>query len=254
MAKMIEIPEKTPRFCCYSERGILSYFMFRYLPDNNNLNKFLKELSFPEGCEHPFKDIHDDAVLNAVYFSEFELGKKDGFGCPDGAIYFSWAGRPMMILLEGKFNETYLTSCKKKSNYNSTIQGQLELRWYAFYLYLKEKSMISKPKITYLVGEKGRVPKMSQSQASKEELIKRKIATFRRVRLVNGVGKLFSNYVANCNFDQIFFLCVTDDPQNPFDNESNPKPNTYNVEDWEIARTHFCWINSTSIEEKISKS
>ena len=85
MATMyIKPSEDKPQFGCYSERGLMSYFMFVELP--KRMGDFLKALEFPKNVLNPFKDI---VPTNAIIFSELDFGKQ-GFGCPDGAIYFGY--------------------------------------------------------------------------------------------------------------------------------------------------------------------
>ena len=126
MAELLLKPAtSTTKFGCYSERGLMSYFMFVVLP--TQLGDFLADLQFPEGVTNPFastKGTHPQAII----FSELDFGK-EGFGCPDGAIFIEYP-KPMMVFIECKANESYTKSCGgTKRKYNSKIQGQLELRW-----------------------------------------------------------------------------------------------------------------------------
>lgn len=85
MAKLIirENPGNNYNFGCYSERGIISYLIFRYLTSNDRLLNFLQELSFPGEEQNPFLNIN---IKAATLFSELNFGK---FGSPDGAIFIT---------------------------------------------------------------------------------------------------------------------------------------------------------------------
>jgi hypothetical protein len=124
MAELILKPA-TPstRFGCYSERGLMSYFMFVVLP--SQVGDFLADLRFPAGEVKPFDDWRGMQPRSTI-FSELNLGS-EGFGSPDGAVFVEGPD-PSMVFLETKLNESYEASCRR-SDYNSTIRGQLELRW-----------------------------------------------------------------------------------------------------------------------------
>ena len=96
MAELILRPATTTaQFGCYSERGLMSYFMFVVLP--TQVGDFLAELQFPAGVISPFIDqigTHPKTII----FSELSFGN-EGFGSPDGAIYVEWPN-PMMIFIE----------------------------------------------------------------------------------------------------------------------------------------------------------
>ena len=120
-AKMYMKPSKTDiQFGCYSERGLMSYFMFIVLPEL--MPKFLKALRFPNCDENLFEKIKNEDITNAIIFSELDLGKKEGFGCPDGAIYFEYNGKKTMILIEVKANETYAKSYNPKKKIQKRLQ------------------------------------------------------------------------------------------------------------------------------------
>ncbi len=130
----------------YSERGILSYLYHyilvrepKYILDRaENIigQKLSNYLSFKP---HSY-----------TIFTEFELGSK-GFGCPDGALLIEGHCRKAFVFIEGKartFTKEFqypeevaekiksldpssieFKKVKNRNNYNSSINGQLELRW-----------------------------------------------------------------------------------------------------------------------------
>lgn len=245
MAKLIR---KSSQFCafeCYSERGILSYFLFRYLPFGENLNIFINSLSFPKNYDNPFTN---QKISNPVFFSELELGKK-GFGSPDGAIFFECSNQYMMMLIEGKFNETYSESCKKEK-YNSTIQGQLELRWRAVSLY-KNGSIKEVNGVPYLIeAEEYRgFYKDKDVFYNSERASANDFHGFRRLKLVEGVKRLFDDYISKCDLNNIYFLCITADKEPPFDSVSEHLlPRIFNHR-WDSVAGHFCWKGTPEIEK-----
>lgn len=243
MAYLKNKPSKDYEFECYSERGILSYFLFRHLPFEENLSIFLNSLSFPKNCDNPFTD---QKISKPVFFSELQLGSK-GFGSPDGAIFFESSNKNILIFIEGKFNETYLKSCK--NNYNSSIQGQLELRWRAVSLY-KNGSIKEENGIRRLIETK----EYKDFYKGKDEFYKsEKVSAndfhgFRRLRLLDGVKRLFDEYILKCDLNNIYFLCITTDKENPFDSVSEDlKPKIFNHGD--SFAGHFCWKSASEIED-----
>lgn len=243
------------KFQCYSERGMLSYYFFRYLPNEKNLIKFLKNLEFPSGARNPFEGVL--AVTPSVFFSELGLGQ-EGFGNPDGAIYFKANRKPYMIFVEGKFNETYQKSCEGKS-YNSTIKGQLELRWRAVSLFKmdKVKGIITPGKngVEYLreTEEYREFYKGNDIFYNKK---RKGIGAFRRLRLIGGVKEFF-DFVGKCDLENIYFLTISDNESNPFDNilkELEPRIFKDGKDKWQAWKQQFCWLSSKEVEEADLKS
>lgn len=301
-AKMYMKPSKTNiQFGCYSERGLMSYFMFIELPEL--MPKFLQALSFPEGVESPFNEI---TITKAIIFSELDLGKTVGFGCPDGAIYFEYKKDDetisTMILIEVKANETYEDSCKLKETkkkkddpneeensqeyedgYNSTIKGQLELRWRMKELLLN-KCFCDNKLTPYSEGKKylREIERMRNFYSSKnsqphdefytdEKNSKNTLASWRRL-IINETGKdndksgvkKFIDELQKCKNDEVYFLVISKGKSNPFDIGSNlPRCSTiekksgnkldeYSCEElpWKNAKKQFCWLPITWIENE----
>lgn len=249
MAKLFTKSVGEITFECYSERGIMSFLMFRYLPYGNNLNLFLEELEFSQNLPNPFKG---ESVENPVFFSELDFGNK-GFGKPDGAIFFILKNNPCMIFIESKFNESYEESCKN-TNYNSTIKGQLELRWRGISLYKeqKEKAVVNIRGICYLIE----TPKY-RKYYFKNDLFYKKldlsymqdIAGFRRLRLIEGVEKIFKQYIDKCKIQSIYYLVISNDNKNPFNNiRSELLPDCFN-KSWKKMKNQYCWVKSLKIEK-----
>src|SRR5262245_32438519 len=102
MAKLIKKHKGDITFACYSERGIVAHLMFRVLPEK--LCEFLKTMCFPQGVAHPFADAVAGDITDITIFSELDFGT-EGFGKPDGGLWFRFKRTPYMIFLEGKANE-----------------------------------------------------------------------------------------------------------------------------------------------------
>lgn len=278
-AKMYMKPGTTNlQFGCYSERGLMSYFMFIDLP--KCMPKFLQALNFPKDEKSPFNDI---TITNAIIFSELDLGKSSGFGCPDGAVYFEYKkdGETIstMILIEVKANETYEESFNPKKeykkDYNSTIKGQLELRWRMKELLLNNCFCNDELK-PYVQGSKylreiecirdSYVKDKGQSHDgfySKNKMNpKNPLANWRRL-VINETGKdndqsgvkKFIDKLQDCG-NEVYFLVISKDESNPFDKVSSP-PRCFSIEKeeelkWAIAKKQFCWLPITWIENEDS--
>ena len=256
-AKMYMKPSKTDiQFGCYSERGLMSYFMFIVLPEL--MPEFLQALSFPKEVKKPFKDIKNKKITNAIIFSELDLGKKEGFGCPDGAIYFEYNGKKTMILIEVKANEIYEKSYNPKKEYkkgyNSTIKGQLELRWRMKELLLNECFCNDNPneyndkKKTYLreIGsvrdfylkdEDAKVkPQPHDRFYTKNKMDdENSLASWRRL-IINETGeendesgvKKFIDELQGCE-NEVYFLVISKDTKNPFDSDAKNDDDSFKV-------------------------
>jgi len=301
-AKMYMKPSKENsqfEFGCYSERGLMSYFMFIDLP--KNLPEFLQALKFPNCDENLFGKIKNEDITNAIIFSELDLGKTVGFGCPDGAIYFEHNGKKTMILIEVKANETYKESCKLKETkkkiddlndeensqeyedgYNSTIKGQLELRWRMKELLLNKCFCNAKLKpwskgIKYLreiesmrefYTSKNNQPH-DEFYTEKKKETKNPLASWRRLIINDGKEsgvKKFIDELQGCE-NEVYFLVISKETENPFDkvsdlqcprcftikNDDSEKNSTTQQTDanyWEKAKKQFCWLPITWIENE----
>jgi len=245
MATMyIKPSEDKPQFGCYSERGLMSYFMFVELP--KRMGDFLKALEFPKNVLNPFKDI---IPTNAIIFSELDFGKQ-GFGCPDGAIYFEYKKGDetisTMILIEAKADETYAKSCKKKK-YNSTIKGQLELRWRMINLLFKDKTREKDGK--HYIYE---TPDLKKTYQDHDRFYKNKLdedfGSYRRLKITKGVEKVLE-YFKKCK-NRVYFCAITKEGENPFTLKENKEnlPVCHN-EKWEQVKQQFCWLPITKIED-----
>jgi hypothetical protein len=257
MAKLIIKDYGHFSFGCYSERGILSYCIFRYLPYDNNLQKFLRSFEFPDGVQNPFVN---DKVDHATFFSELDFGS-EGFGSPDGALLIKFNNNnKCMIFIESKINETYVKSCQNKNRYNSTIRGQLELRWRVISLYKLhfEEAIQLHRGIQYLREiESYRTFYQNQNQAQGNDTFyqssKRqdlnKISSWRRLRLIGGVGEIFNDYIGECNMEDIYFLTISKDKINPFnDMPEDLRPRLIDKH-WDNVKRNFCWVCSEKIEQ-----
>lgn len=113
----------------YSERGALMHFCTRTLPTKPGV--VAKAILHATGKR--FAEIFPGKVTNCISIGEFDLGKKMGFGCPDGGFLMKIGRESVFAFVEGKrcsFAKAFMTpnpdSCK---GFNSSLNGQLELRW-----------------------------------------------------------------------------------------------------------------------------
>ena len=236
-------------FGCYSERGIMSYFMFVHLP--TRLGGFLSSLEFADGCGNPFKN-HADQTPKATIFSELDFGN-EGFGKPDGAIFIE-CPEPTMLLIEVKLNETYAKSCRitKNSAYNSTIKGQLELKWRLIQSlnesyhrhdgndYIRETAAL---KAVY--GEKDCFYKADSRQ---DESINK---SWRRLKVVDGVEE-FLGYLNQCG-NRVYFCAITKDVENPFSDSDHSDMPRCGSKTWEESKAKFCWLPASILTEAVSE-
>jgi hypothetical protein len=246
MAKLYKKTGRGVTFACYSERGIVAYFMLRVLPADSA--GFLRQIVDGAGAA-PFATVLAGQIANLSVFSELAFGSKYGFGNPDGALYFEIGGTAYMIFYEAKINETYQQSCKGVS-YNSTIQGQLELKWRVVTLY--HQGSVQTYKGTKYIEETDEFrafysdkDKFYDPSAEEEDP---SLASHRHLALKEGVKKVFDEYVSKCGPERVYFLASTNDPHNPFTDAATPLPRCHG-KTWEEVRHRFCWINNSVIED-----
>lgn len=249
MADLILKPANaTTQFGCYSERGLMSYFMFVVLP--TQVGDFLADLQFPSGVIDPFAE-RRGTHPTAIIFSELNFGN-EGFGCPDGAIFVD-APNPAMLFVETKLNESYAGSCGGAS-YNSTIRGQLELRWRMAHLhrtkchqvyqgtpYIQETSEfkeVYKGADTAFYGHENR-----QDEAWP--------GSWRRLRIAEGV-KEFLDLLGKCE-DRVYFCAITKDTQYPFDSVAATLLPRCGNAGWPSSKHHFCWLPVTRIVDAVPR-
>ena len=137
--------EENQNLLVYSERGLLSYFFFRILP--NNYTMFLENSINTHGAAL----VNELDITNPVFFTEFELGN-NGFGSPDGAIAVGAPGNRSINLIEAKahnavsawtdpniiaarienieaLTDAAIKELCRDNKFNSSLNGQIELRW-----------------------------------------------------------------------------------------------------------------------------
>lgn len=227
---------------CYSERGIMSFFMFRVLP--TRLRDFLDSIEFARDVPNPLRGL--DNLADVTLFSELDFGNK-GFGKPDGAIFFRHGGRAFFILIEVKLNQTYQQACGPNASYNSTIRGQLELKWRLMKSYTTGQVQPFLG-VSYVFESDPFITFYRQNDPyyrSVTTLTDLGLDRRRRLRLVQGVGTIFNDYVAHCPFDNIFYLAATGDRINPLNHQPGLMPRCCDERGQEVpeGRRQFCWIN-----------
>lgn len=251
MAEMFIRPaEGAIEYGCYSERGLMSYLMFVCLPKSRRLSDFLKLLKFPGNVPEQFSAVAANPE-QVTLFSELNFGN-EGFGCPDGAIYIH-DPQPTMLFIETKLNESYVESCNitDEKKYNSTIQGQLELRWRLTHLYFNEP--IQDNYVMETESLKKFYYKRDTFYHADSRQDPNKNGSWRRLEITEGV-EYFLDKLKNCK-NRIYFCAITNkDTSNPFDkgeglqnkNEEVLLPKCYNM-NWEDSKFQFCWMSADEL-------
>jgi hypothetical protein len=231
---------------CYSERGLMSYFMFHVL--SQRIEDFLQRIEFAGNSQNRLRDLRQFDGL--TLFSELGFGS-EGFGNPDDAIWFRYEGVPFLILIEVKLNQTWKQSCRPTASYNSTIRGQLELKWRLMSLYKScDPTVIFG--IRYVVENDmliERYMERDDKYADVKDILRLGLEERRRLRLVAGVGEFFNEYVCPCAFENIFYLSLTKDEHNPLDIVTT-QPRCFDVQGGNVGSgiNQFCWMNINNLE------
>jgi len=233
---------------CYSERGPLSYFMFHVLP--HSMGDFARSIEFSKDSPNRLRDIQQFDGL--TLFSELGFGN-EGFGNPDGAIWFRHAGRPVLIMIEVKLNQTWKQSCGPVTSYNSTIRGQLELKWRLMSLY-KSRNFTDVLGVRYVFENDKLIESFKERDgkyAGISDISRLGLEGRRRLRLVGGVGEFFSEYAAHTEFEDIYYLALTNDQTNPLDHQPGLRPRCFNDDGREVAAgiDQFCWASKDVLEQ-----
>jgi hypothetical protein len=293
MAKLILKTHGDVTFACYSERGIIAHLMYRVIPVR--LDDVLNTMKFPRGAARPFNEVKPGELREITIFSELDFGT-EGFGKPDGAVAFTLNDRRYMIFLEGKANEKYADSCKEKQpqerkekltlleelaqalegaraeepsapegatsteGYNSTLRGQLELRYRAIRLFkqYRDESVERrehKREMRDCLRETKRVKEFYRDKdgfyAHPTRTDEKNPGSWRRLWLKDGVKQVFE-IIERTPDENILFLSFTTDPDNPLDViETNPNaPRLFDDPNWRDAKHRFPWISSHAVENQ----
>jgi hypothetical protein len=127
----------------YSERGLMSFLLWHLLADH--LDFVLDQAHDVEGTW--LRDVVA-ACDHHTTLTEYEIGPQ-GFGSPDGSVVIRTRDRRFFVFVEakaGRFQDSYLNppimtaeqlaapqakvaQLCKDNKFNSSINGQLELRW-----------------------------------------------------------------------------------------------------------------------------
>jgi hypothetical protein len=246
MAKLYRKVIDSTTLRCYSERGLMSYFMFHVLPQR--MREFLQGIEFAANSPNRVREIRQFDGL--TLFSELGFGN-EGFGNPDGAIWFRNGERPVLIMVEVKLNQTWKQSCRATATYNSTIRGQLELKWRLMNLY-KSGNFTEILGVRYVVENDTLIRSykaLDGKYSGVSDLSRLGLEGRRRLRLVGGVGEFFEEYVRPCPFENIFYLSLTKDKENPL-NTVSMQPTCVDVhgENVGTAIHQFCWLNTKQLE------
>jgi hypothetical protein len=184
------------------------------------------------------------------------FGSRDGFGSPDGAIFFCHEEKPVLILIEVKLNESYEQSCNPAASYNSTIRGQLELKWRLMRLFTSNNIEEDRYGVRSIVENSTMIDCYKDRDRKYANVINTATPALdrrRRLRLVEGEGVavFFNKYASRCDFRDVFYLAITRDAENPLERLSCLRPRCYkeNGEEDEDGIQQFCWMNKQILEE-----
>jgi hypothetical protein len=215
MAELFQYKEKNTNLFCYSERGLMSFFMVNKIPLTNGMcliNSIKKNNN-----QIAWNNIEDIGA-----FSEFDLGNR-GFGKPDGGLLFRINDTFYFIFIEAKLNESYQKSIKNKQ-YNSSIVGQIELK-YRFIFALK--TSVSEDFI-------------QESQEFKDHYTNDVYAHNlpRHLYIKDGVEEIIK-IINKCEIGNIYYLIITNENINPLINCTHQLPDFYKNE--QLAK-NLLWI------------
>ncbi|MCX8016242.1 MAG: hypothetical protein N2692_03040 [Patescibacteria group bacterium] len=203
-------------FECYSERGVISFLMLKWLTeDKDNINKFIGLIE-DKNKNNPLKNFKPSQIS---IFTELVLGFR-GFGCPDGLLYLKNEIEEKLIFIEAKTNENAEESCNLKKS--SSLNNQIELKMRMLHHYFKD------PQKTII--------RAINPNNKKEN---------RTLELKDGVKVVFE-YIKK--FEQktndVYFLIITKDSKNPileFEKKLNKVSLKKDV--YPKYKKQICWIN-----------
>ncbi len=210
--------DKYPTYFCYSERGLLSFLMFRHLHKTKYLMNFLNNIKF--GMKNNvFKKLKDENISGIRMFSECVFG---GFGSPDGIMAFKIGERKFLLFFEAKIDKSVAES-NKKEKYANRIKGQLELKCRMIINYFRN-------------------PKTDKISSKKPDgFYKDDDAQTRclRVNIANsGVKTIFDDYISKVKMEDIFYVALTFQNESPF-KEGN---DVFCVEEKDL-NNNFGWVS-----------
>lgn len=225
-----EIDDKK-RICLYSERGVLSY-LYSYLM-LNSLESVLKE------AKNSKKESLDQIVefsqdTKYTILQEFDLGS-EGFGSPDGGLLLESNELKTFVFIEGKAisfdssfqspkrieimvdkldpNSASFETLRNKNNYNSSINGQLELRWRfinSFRRAKKKKELVVTEQFLNVPPEYLKVDRFYWRRKLKPQ--KSEPTDWRRVNMNIDLQPLYDLLKS---VDQFILLAITSDKEYP---------------------------------------
>jgi len=156
----------------------------------------------------------------ATVISEFDLGKS-GFGCPDGCII---TDNGFAIFIEGKnhkFKKGIMKlNSKSYEGFNSSINGQFELRWRFMNALLMGNKSVSEREIALCgqLPEKYKETDVFYLSDERLKYPKTDAKNYRRLTdrpLIEDLNELFKN----TNLDKTYFLAITSDDSYPDRND-----------------------------------
>jgi hypothetical protein len=239
MAELILKQGDRTTFACYSERGVMSYFMFRVLSHRERLWDFLRRLVFPQGAPNPFANVQAVEFKEITLFSELHFGTS-GYGLPDAALFFVIDQTAYFIFIEAKANETYVKTCMGKSKeYSDTGRGQIEMKYRAVWCFFNGVVRTNMKGIRVLHEERTLFGPVYPDDPN----------TFRDLEIKEGVKDVFEKYIGRCSMRTVFFVFASEETTSPFtDANKDYLPRCYDG-NWDATKWRFAWIDFKYIEQ-----
>lgn len=233
MAELYQLQYGNVTFECYSERGVMSCVMFHALGQPRQFERFLRSIHFDSTVESPLRS---GEITKMTFFSELHLGN-GGFGQPDGAIYFELERVPHLLMIEAKANASYRTTTRGRKYANQT-RGQLERHYRSVWLYKNGH-----------IRERRGIRELREEQSSFAYTYTDDENTMRILRLQEGVGRFFDEYVQKVDLAASFFLLISNESSFPFGElNADIRPRCYG-QTWDTANRHFCWLPWSELEQ-----
>lgn len=238
MAELFLKQGRGATFACYSERGIMSYFMFRVLSHPDRLRDFLRALAFPQGASNPFANVEAGDFTEITMFSELHFGTA-GYGLPDAALFFVIAGTPYFLFMEAKANESYVKTCTGKKNYSDTGRGQIELKYRAVWCFFKGVVTTNSKGVRQLQEDRSLFGPVYTDDPNASRCLEFK----------EGVKEVFEKYIARCTMETAYFVFASEETSSPFtDANKDYLPRCYDG-DWNATKWRFAWIDFKHVEQ-----
>jgi len=284
----------------YGERGLMTWLFNYAIPQRPWWFADKVEMANGESLAH-ILNVHSEAdICRVTSLNEFDLGKS-GFGCPDGAVIVeNRSGMKSWVFVEAK-NESYEKSSmdwkvaesrrsaydrkkeaadgdltgriEKNYGYNSSINGQLELKW-RFVKALHATEWLNRGEIgNNLLIIEGQTLATEYSPVDAFYWDKpsvpaaSRVSCYRRLRVSGGIKDICKAHWRNISEENFYFIAITLESKssptsageklNPFRRDMS-KPNLHMPkmlarDSGENERKRFGWLNMEVVKTEMEK-